>query len=170
MILCRLPQSESSCKLLQNRGHFFVFFCCSSQWIEKRFTSSLAWIREKKKPLLLQANFLCCRTTTLEIFQTVFEYSVAWYGTLAISVKPYSFVSFHQSVNLCFRRKSQKYRDSRLVQVKKKVFTKIEIENGIRSDGFIKDVLERKTKEEKGEQRWSVKVIFRPINSKDQQK
>ena len=62
------------------------------------------------------------------------------------------------------------HRDSRLVQVKKKVFTKIEIENGIRSDGFIKDVLERETKEEKGEQRWSVKVIFRPINSKDQQK
>ena len=103
----------------------------------------------------------------MEIFQTVFEYSVAWYGTLAISVKPYSFVSFHWPVNLCFSRKSQKYRDSRLVLIKKKVF---ETENGIRSDGFINDVLERKTKEGKEEQRWSVKVIFRPINSKDQQK
>ena len=44
------------------------------------------------------------------------------------------------------------------------------MENGIRSYGFINDVLERKTKEGKEEQRWSVKVIFRPIYSKDQQK
>ena len=42
--------------------------------------------------------------------------------------------------------------------------------NGIRSGGFINDVLERKKKEGKEEQRWSVKVIFRPINSKDHQK
>ena len=44
------------------------------------------------------------------------------------------------------------------------------MENGIRSDDFINDILERKKKEGKEEQRWSVKVILRPINSKDQQK
>ena len=55
------------------------------------------------------------------------------------------------------------YGDSRAVLVKKKVFTKIEMENGIGSTGFTGDVLERN--KEKEEQRCSVKVIFRPINS-----
>ena len=40
------------------------------------------------------------------------------------------------------------YGDSRAVLVKKKVFTKIEMENGISSTGFTGDVLER-NKEEK---------------------
>lgn len=48
-----------------------------------------------------------------------------------ISAKPYSFVSFHWSVNLCFCRKSLEYGDSRAVLVKKKVFTKIEMENAL---------------------------------------
>lgn len=47
--------------------------------------------------------------------------------------------------------------------MKKKVFTKIEMENGISSTGFTGDVLERN--KEKKEQRCSVIVIFRPINS-----
>ena len=52
--------------------------------------------------------------------------------------------------------------------MKKKVFTKIEMENGIRGGDFKRDVLEERKRKE--EQRWSVKVIFRPINSQDQQK
>ena len=52
---------------------------------------------------------------------------------------------------------------------KEESFTKIEMENGIRGGGFYERSAGKK-KKRKEKQRWSVKVIFRPINSQDRQK
>ena len=118
MILWRLSRSESSCKFLQNRGHFLSFGVCSSEWVEERFAYSLAWIHEKKR-FFYRLTSCAVKRLLWKFFLTVFEYNVTWYGTLGISVKPYSFVFFHWSVNLCFCRKSSEYGDSRAVFVKK---------------------------------------------------
>ena len=148
MILWRLSRSESSCKFLQNRGHFLSFGVCSSEWVEERFAYSLAWIHEKKR-FFYRLTSCAVKRLLWKFFLTVFEYNVTWYGTLGISVKPYSFVFFHWSVNLCFCRKSSEYGDSRAVFVRQRVVTKTEMENWISGNGFTRDVLERKKKEKR---------------------
>ena len=163
MVLWRLSRSESSCKFLQNRGHFLSFGVCSSEWTEERFAYYLAWIHEKKR--------FFCRLTSCTVkrllwkfFLTVFEYNVTWYGTLGISVKPYSFV-FYTGLLICVFVGN--LRNTEILELflwgrefSQKLRWRTELVVMV-----LREMCWKEKKKRKEEQRWSGKVIFWPINS-----